>query len=287
MTALHLVQGVACLLVLGAGGAHALDLEGGARPLSPSRAAGPAARSAVQRPQPGVVSGMQQQASKWVQRYQGFVSGAAKVSKWINMGCGVCLLLQVPVTAIGSALTLNVPDLLLCVYLGGFGVILAGLEIPVGPLKRLFEVYFRFLYTTHGRLGFILLVAALTWSIRQVGIISKVFVAFNALLSFYVSNSFALRGSSEEDSLARASVDEAAQELQRGASDVLNLANVFGIGRMFRSSAQPSKPSPRQPPPGYGGYPQAPQPSPPGSPYVAAGRAADASSQPVWPSEDS
>ena len=53
-------------------------------------------------------------------------------------------------------------------YLGLFGLMLAGLEFPIGPLKRIFEMYFRFLYTTHGRLGFVLLVATVAWDCKQV-----------------------------------------------------------------------------------------------------------------------
>jgi len=241
-------------------------------------------------PKPAVqgVGAIKESATKWVQRYQGFVSGAAKVSKWINVGCGAWLVVSTPVSAVSSAITLRPADVVLSLYLGMFGAMMAGIELPIGPLKRIFELYFRFMYTTHGRMGFMVLVACIAWSCRHVGLLSKAFVLFDAGLSVYVYNSPVRGRYADEDNTVREGMTEAADELRKTATDALSFANMFGFGRALRgsggSSSRPARPPPRPAESPYSGV-GAEQPA--ASPYADAGRSPPYSAQPAWPSEDS
>jgi len=106
------------------------------------------------------------QISRALQRYQAFVSGAAKVSRWIHVGCGFWVVVSTPVSLISSGLGFRPAEMMLCGYLGMFGAMLAGCELPLA--RGLFETYFRFLYTTQGRMLFMVFVAVVAWSCKSV-----------------------------------------------------------------------------------------------------------------------
>ena len=156
----------------------AFDVEGGgvagARPQMP-RAAVAGAPAAQQ-------EGLVAKVGKWGRAYQGFVAGAAKVSRWINFGTGCWLVLSTPLTVLASGLTLRPAEVVLICYLGFYGVMMAGQNVPLGGMQRIFQTYFRFLYTELGRVGFFTLVLAIAWSCAQVSVITRLLAAFNALL---------------------------------------------------------------------------------------------------------
>ena len=221
-----------------------------------------------QNPRPALSNqnSIQNKATRAIRRYQAFVNGAAKASKWIHVGSGFWLFVSTPVSVISSGFALRPAELVLCVYLGAFGFMLAGCELPL--LRGLFEAYFRFLFTTPGRMLFICFVASMAWTIKHVGIISKGLLLFNALLSAYVynSSSVVLKG---EDQRAMGEVGDTMQKLKEQVGEMKSIANVFGLKRMLGGTGGSRGSSPRSPP----------QQSPysdtstfSGSPYSSSGR---------------
>ena len=237
----------------------AFDVEGGgggARPQMP-RAAVAGAPAAQQ-------EGLVAKVGKWGRAYQGFVAGAAKVSRWINFGTGCWLVLSTPLTVLASGLTLRPAEAVLICYLGFFGVMMAGQNVPLGGMQRIFQTYFRFLYTELGRVGFFTLVLAIAWSCAQVSVITRLLAAFNALLAFYLFNA---RSASASVAEAGDMAKQAAEELRGKASGVLGMANMLGVGNMFKGDGGGGGGGTQPPPAAGGGYPPAaPRPPPPRPP---------------------
>lgn len=194
----------------------------------------------------------QGQISRALRRYQAFVSGAAKVSRWIHVGSGFFVIVSTPVSLISSGLGLRPAEMALCAYLGMFGAMLAGCELPLA--RGLFETYFRFLYTTQGRMLFMIFLAVVAWSCKYVGVLTKALLAFNALLSAYVYNSKALHNFGTEDSRVQGEVGDAVNRLKEGFGEVQSIGRMFGLSKMLGSS--PKRTGPPPPPSAYdeGGY---------------------------------
>jgi hypothetical protein len=262
----------------------AFDVEGGgvagARPQMP-RAAVAGAPAAQQ-------EGLVAKVGKWGRAYQGFVAGAAKVSRWINFGTGCWLVLSTPLTVLASGLTLRPAEAVLICYLGFFGVMMAGQNVPLGGMQRIFQTYFRFLYTELGRVGFFTLVLAIAWSCAQVSVITRLLAAFNALLAFYLFNA---RSASASVAEAGDMAKQAAEELRGKASGVLGMANMLGVGNMFKGDGGGGGGGGTQPPPAAGGgYPAGGAAPAAAAPAAAAPSAAPPAAggeqQAAWPSGD-
>ena len=222
---------------------------------------------------------------KWGRAYQGFVAGAAKVSRWINFGTGCWLVLSTPLTVVASGLTLRPAEAVLICYLGFFGVMMAGQNVPLGGMQRIFQTYFRFLYTELGRVGFFTLVLAIAWSCAQVSVITRLLAAFNALLAFYLFNA---RSASASVAEAGDMAKQAAEELRGKASGVLGMANMLGVGNMFKGDGGGGGGTSRCRRPPAATPPAAPRPPPRARRRraSAAPPAAGGEQQAAWPSGD-
>ncbi|KAL1524514.1 hypothetical protein AB1Y20_019407 [Prymnesium parvum] len=187
-------------------------------------------------------AGIRGEVSKWYARYQGFVSGAAKVSRFISMGCGVWLVVTTPFALIGSAFGLRPSEIMLCGYLCIFGVLMFAIEVPLGALQRLIKQYFLFIFTRGGRAAFIVLAATIASSIKHVGMVTKAVLIFNAGLNFYILNSQDRRFEST-DAQAKQDLDAVGAELRNSASDALSMGKYLGFGKLFGSSSGVAAPT--------------------------------------------
>ncbi|KAL3910824.1 MAG: hypothetical protein SGPRY_008915 [Prymnesium sp.] len=214
----------ALLIVLLAAASHAFDMDTSRRPL-PSRAS---PRTAITSQQPTTgspqVQNLRDEVSKWYARYQGFVAGAAKVSRFISMGCGVWLVLTTPFALVTSCFSLRAPEALLCAYLCSMGVLMFAIEVPLGALQRVIKQYFLFVFTRPGRAAFVVLVATIASTIKHVGFITKALLLFNAGLSFYILNSQDRRFAAT-DAQAKQALDAVGAELRESASGAQLLAS--------------------------------------------------------------
>lgn len=161
MTSRARLLAVCALLHTGSALQQGYDPEAGATRIPGPRAQLPGAGGP---PRPGVAVKPAGQISQAIRRYQAFVNGAAKVSRWIHVGSGFFVIVSTPVSLISSGLGLRPAEMALCGYLGMFGAMLAGCELPLA--RGLFETYFRFLYTTQGRMLFMVFLAVVAWSCK-------------------------------------------------------------------------------------------------------------------------
>mmetsp|Transcript_31059 Transcript_31059/g.102443 ORF Transcript_31059/g.102443 Transcript_31059/m.102443 type:complete len:336 (-) Transcript_31059:25-1032(-) len=221
------------------------DPEGGRGPSRPAVAGVPGAAPRATGPPLSRQPGQPGQIGRAVQRYQSFVNGAAKVSRWIHVGCGFWVIVSTPVSLISSGVSLRPAEMMLCGYLGLFGFVLAGCELPLA--RGLFETYCRFLYTTQGRLLFMAHVAVVAWSCKYVGILTKTLLLFNALISAYVYNSKALHHFGVADERAQGEVGDAVNRAKEALGEVSSMSRLLGVGKIFGLGSKP--PAPPPPPP--------------------------------------
>ena len=212
-------------------------------------------------------AGVRAEVGKWYARYQGFVSGAAKVSRFINMGCGVWLVVTTPFSLLGSTFGLRPSEVILCGYLCMFGVLMAGIEIPLGALQKMLRAYFFFAFTRIGRAAFVSLVACVAYTIKHVGFVTKAMLIFNAGLNMYILNSQDRRFA-QSDAQAMQALSDVSAELRESATGALSFGKYLGISKMFGSSEPAAAPAGGfdPVPPAVGGFdpPVDPQPSWPG-----------------------
>jgi len=187
-------------------------------------ARGPASSSSAPRQ---AVADAAATVSKWYRAYQGFVAAAAKVSQLISFCCGVWLVLTAPFAIIGSAITMRIPDAILCAFLGAWGLLMMGMELPLNAVQRVLQQYFFFAYTRPGRGLLVTHVAVIAWACKHVGAMTKALMAFNAGLTFYILNSqdrrFAKVDSQAQDALA-----EAAEEMRGSVGEALSFGKMMG-----------------------------------------------------------
>jgi len=216
----------------------AFDVEGGAlgRPPLPRQGAGVASRGPQQQQQLGVrgiggsVEAATAKISGWYRAYQSFVAAAAKVSQLISFCCGVWLVMSTPLTMLGAAFSVKITETAMVLLLGVYGLLMLGVEVPVGALQTMLRQYFFFVYTRPGRAAFVLNVALMAWSLTTVGFITKVLMTFNAILTFYILNSQDRRFA-QVDAEAKAALQQAAEEMRGQASDALSFTKMFsGFG---------------------------------------------------------
>ena len=212
--------------------------------------------------------------------YTNFVAGAAKVSQLISFGCGFWLTFSSPFALVFSALSLKFQEAVLCAFLIPFGMLMVGMEVPLQAVQRVLQQYFFFVYTRPGRGAFVVHVAACAWMCSRVGMMTKMLMAFNALLTFYILNSRAARFA-QVDADAAAALSQATDELKGSAAEALSFGKMFssafgGFGK-GRSGTVPA----RAPAGGsgvaagsFGGFDSTPFP------------ASDSSVSPSWPSGD-
>lgn len=224
----------AVLLLLARHSCVGFDVEGG-RPKLPAAGqrpglpplAGAGSRPAVASGG-GSVSGAVAEASakvnKWYRAYQGFIAGAAKVSQLISFGCGTWLAISTPFALIGSIIGLKLHEAALVLYLGLFGVLMCGMEVPLGSVQRVLQQYFFILFTRPGRALFVGHVAAIAWTCNHVGFMTKVLMAFNAGLTFYILNSQGRQFAQVDN----AALDSASNELRGSVKEALSFGKMFG-----------------------------------------------------------
>lgn len=249
------------------------DVEGGApkpamRPPNPGQPQAPQqGMPPMQRPGGigGQIGNAKAEFSKWYRMYQGFVAGAAKVSQLISFICGVWLILSAPLAILGAVITASITDALTISYLAMYGVLLAGMEIPLGAVQNVLKTYFFFVYTRAGRAAFVAQVAVLAWGSKNVGFMSKALMAFNAVLTFYIMNSQDRRFAAV-DAEAKAKLDQATQEMRGSVSEALSFGKMFSGafgGRFGGSSSSRSAVQPQSAaaPPSDGGFSQSQGPA--------------------------
>ena len=162
------------------------DVEGGSVPRQPPQV--PTSRPALQG-QPGTVAGVQQpqqsvvgsiggqvagaaaKVSGWYRAYQSFVAAAAKVNQLISFCCGVWLVMSTPLTLIGASITLKFTEAATVLFLGLYGLLLLGVEIPLGAVQTMLRQYFFFVYTRPGRAAFVIQIAIMAWHCHNVRIL--------------------------------------------------------------------------------------------------------------------
>ena len=86
------------------------DPEGGRGPSRPAVAGVPGAAPRATGPPLSRQPGQPGQIGRAVQRYQSFVNGAAKVSRWIHVGCGFWVIVSTPVSLISSGARSSAQD---------------------------------------------------------------------------------------------------------------------------------------------------------------------------------
>jgi len=258
-----------------------IDVEGGgpgSRPALGRRDGASFDGAAPQRTTVGAtsaVAGARAEVSKWWRAYQGFVAGAAKVSQLISFMCGLWLLFSSPFAIVFSVMTGRVPEVFLCGFLSVFGVLLAMLEVPVGAVQRVLQQYFFFAYTRPGRGALVVLIAAVSWVCTKIGFMTKAFVGFNALLTFYILNSQDRRFA-QVDADAKAALSQASDELRGKAGELKGFTRMLGAFGLSGSTAPTRRPSTGAAPSdstGFGGFD-----TPPTSAYPDKG-----AQQPAWP----
>ena len=166
---------VGLLAVAAVACAHGFDVEGrpGMRPSAPGAGPPLAQQSAGDRPAvqggiQGQIGGAKEKMSKWYRAYQSFVAAAAKVSQLISFCCGVWLVLSMPLSLVASSVMLRFDEAFLIVYLALYGVLMLGMELPLGAVQRVLQQYFFFAYTRPGRGAFVVHVAIVAWTCKHV-----------------------------------------------------------------------------------------------------------------------
>lgn len=227
----------------------------------------------------GHVAGAAAKVSGWYHAYQQFVAAAAKVNQLISFCCGVWLVMSTPLMLVGAALTFKFTEAFMILFLGMYGLLMLSVEIPLGGVQAMLRQYFFFVYTRPGRAAFVVYVAIVAWAVgsvgagpsarsdtagrelgaiprlpsayqlanpSQVGIVTKVLVAFNALLTFYILNSQDRRFA-QADAEAKAVLQQASDEMRGQVGDALSftklVTDAFGGGSKFvgrRGSGPPS-----------------------------------------------
>ena len=245
----------ALLLLLAAPELLAFDADSARRPAAPTgaRSGAPGLQGVTSAPVAGVsrpavqqqggVAGLRSEVSKWYAMYQGFVGGCAKVSRFINMGCGVWLVFSTPFALIGSTFGLRPSEVLLCVYLCGMGALMFAIEVPLGALQRVVKQYFFFVFTRTGRAAFVVLVASIASIIKHIGMVTKALLVFNAGLNFYILNSQDRRFAAV-DAQAKQALDAVGAELRQSASGALSMGKYLGLGKMFGGEPAPAPAAP-------------------------------------------
>ena len=114
------------------------------------------------------MAGAAAKVSGWYRAYQGFVAAAAKVNQLISFGCGVWLVMSTPLTLISASLTLKFTEAAMILMLGCYGVLLLGVEVPLGAVQTMLRQYFFFVYTRPGRAGFVFNIALMCWQCQNV-----------------------------------------------------------------------------------------------------------------------
>ena len=175
----HMKWRVCLLAVAAVAGAHGFDVEGGAskpglRPSAPGAGPPLAQQQGGDRPAvqgggiQGQIGGAKAKMSKWYRTYQSFVAAAAKVSQLISFCCGVWLVLSMPLSLVASSIMLRFDEAFLIVYLALYGVLMLGMELPLGAVQRVLQQYFFFAYTRPGRGAFVVHVAIVAWACKHV-----------------------------------------------------------------------------------------------------------------------
>jgi hypothetical protein len=163
-------------LALLCGAAQCYDVEGGGGPKPGLRPPAPGAGPPLGQPPSAqgprsAISGINSakaEMSKWYRAYQGFIAGAAKVNQIISFLCGIWLVFSWPLTMVGACITLQLADAAMISLLAMYGVLLAGVEVPLGAVQRILRQYFFFVYTRMGRGLFVFQVAVLAYVTKQV-----------------------------------------------------------------------------------------------------------------------
>ena len=203
----------------------AFDVEGGSVPRQPPQALDSrpvlqgqlGAGAGVQQPQQSVVgsiggqvAGAAAKVSGWYRAYQGFVAAAAKVNQLISFCCGVWLVMSTPLTLIGASITLKFTEAATVLFLGLYGLLLMGVEIPLGAVQTMLRQYFLFVYTRPGRAGFVIQIAIMAWHCHNVALASACRVSHLSRLSL-LSRGVPLASSGPSGGLHH----EGAHDLQR------------------------------------------------------------------------
>lgn len=151
------------------------DVEGGAaaanaprRPPTPGMMQPAAGQRSAVASGKARIDGVGKEFSKWYRAYQGFVAGAAKVSQLISFCCGFWLFVTSPFALLGSAFSLRLEEVGLVGFLMLYGILLVGMEIPLGAVQRILQQYFFFVYTRVGRGLFVCKVALMAWACKSV-----------------------------------------------------------------------------------------------------------------------
>ena len=101
--------------------------------------------------------------SGWYRAYQGFVAAAAKVNQLISFGCGVWLLMSTPLSVVSTLISLKFTEAFMVLFLGLYGLLLLGVELPLSAVQNICRQYFFFVYTRPGRAVFVINVALIAW----------------------------------------------------------------------------------------------------------------------------
>merc|ERR1719310_1863765 len=217
-------------------GTKAFDVE--RRPASFPRQP-PQPSMGVEPPQQAVQPHVVGKVSNLVQRYRGFIAATSKVSRGISMACGLWLIAGTPIALIKSGLYLRPGDAVMTVYLATFGLLMFVVELPFPPqLQKLLQTYLLFMYTRWGRCYFLVLTAATTWTVGQVGVLTKAMVVSSAALSTYVM--FSSSRFQHSDDKAEKIIKGTGEDLQKSGDNAWSMLKMFGVGKVFAPAAQPA-----------------------------------------------
>ena len=111
----------------------------------------------------GQMAGAAAKVSGWYRAYQGFVAAAAKVNQLISFGCGVWLLMSTPLSVVSTLISLKFTEAFMVLFLGLYGLLLLGVELPLSAVQNICRQYFFFVYTRPGRAVFVINVALIAW----------------------------------------------------------------------------------------------------------------------------
>ena len=121
----------------------------------------------------GQMAGAAAKVSGWYRAYQGFVAAAAKVNQLISFGCGVWLLMSTPLSVVSTLISLKFTEAFMVLFLGLYGLLLLGVELPLSAVQNICRQYFFFVYTRPGRAVFVINVALIAWVCSSVSAQSR------------------------------------------------------------------------------------------------------------------
>lgn len=109
--------------------------------------------------------------------------GLMRARRWGNVANGLLLGITGPVTLAVSLIKMRLSDIVLSLYVTGFGAALTGIELGLDPISSWTEANMNFLTTPKGRTMMLVFVGNLIWTFGNAGLVPALLTCVNSIFN--------------------------------------------------------------------------------------------------------